>query len=114
MEDKLDLENLRQMLDDALEHETKESLEEWLGQEKLEKHQAYLDNQVACANMLREWALFLSEGKEYEKSEIQEISDEQILEELRQMTPEEILAIPLTGRFTGMFETFEEMGKVVS
>lgn len=39
------------------------------------------------------------------------ITHEEILEELRRMTYEEILAIPITGEFKGMFETFEEMAK---
>lgn len=34
-----------------------------------------------------------------------------MLRELRSMTLSEILSIPLSGRFNGMFETFEEMGK---
>lgn len=37
---------------------------------------------------------------------------QKILEELKNMTLEELMAIPLSGRFNGMFETFEEMGSV--
>lgn len=38
------------------------------------------------------------------------ITQAELLEELKKMTLSEILSIPLTGRFNGVFETFEEMG----
>lgn len=38
------------------------------------------------------------------------ITQAELLQELKNMTLSEILSVPLTGRFNGMFETFEEMG----
>lgn len=42
------------------------------------------------------------------------ITDAEILSELAEMTPQEILSIPLSGRFTGLFEGFSEMGAITA
>lgn len=42
-----------------------------------------------------------------------DITDEEILKELKNMTLDEILSIPLSGQFTGLFKTFTEMGRIV-
>lgn len=43
-----------------------------------------------------------------------DITHAEVLAELKKMSPKDILAIPLTGRFAGLFETFSEMSKIVN
>ena len=43
-----------------------------------------------------------------------DIDHEELLEELRAMSWDNIMAIPITGGFSGLFETFNEMGRFIS
>ena len=42
-----------------------------------------------------------------------DITQEELLVELWVMSWEDIMSVPLTGRFTGLFEGFEEMGNII-